>query len=81
MHRKCLVQHPAWAGMQETVIVTGTTISSFALACQRSCCLQPGGVRPLLPLALRTGKACWLGEACLLGTGVRHGPVPRKSVS
>lgn len=57
MHRKCLVQHLAWAGMQEVIIVTSTTISSFALGCQRSHRLQSGGVRPLLPLTLRTGEA------------------------
>ena len=44
------------------IIITITTISSSALGCQRSHRLQSGGVRPLLPLALRTGKASWLGR-------------------
>lgn len=53
MHRKCLLQHLVWAGMQEMIIVTVTTISSFALGSQRSHCLHSGGVRPFLPLSGR----------------------------
>ena len=36
MHKKCLVQHLVGAGMQEMIIITTTTISSFALASRRS---------------------------------------------
>lgn len=59
MRRKCLVWHLAPAGMQEMVLVTITTISSSALGSQRSPRrpLPAGDVRPLLPLAFRTGKA------------------------
>lgn len=35
MHRKCFVQHLVWAGMQDMVIITITTISSFALGSHR----------------------------------------------
>lgn len=88
MHRKCLVWHLALAGMQEMVLVTITTISSSALGSQRSPRrpLPAGDVRPLLPLAFRTGKApqpggggCSEGDFWEIKSSM-GGPVPRKSV-